>query len=999
MRAVCSFLVAVLCLPALAWAQVDLSRPLEADQHTLCLFHLDDVAGGEVEDAAGGPGGVVNEALPSFGRFGGAMSCDAARGWADVAEPRNAPDRQGLTVECWAKFRTRATGDIICRNHEYMMRISGTVQAYLGIDGQWRQVHGARAVPVGSWTHLAITYDQRSKQARIYVDGRLDVAQVPQGITDGRLNVGDTRLRIGSNTWEPARAVPDGKLDEVRISSVAREFEPLHPLAEHQVPEGTNLVANPSFEFGMHAWRANHEANALLQWRLETGDAPHGRAFLRSTEERGYSIITHPMTIARGKVHTVSATMRADAPCKGKLTLRCTGVGRKVSRPGKSHSFDVAEQWQPFSAQIEVPADWPTSSAYLGVAKPQGVTLDVDAVSLSGGERAEYTQSQAQSVGIIADLPPQSTYLLGTQASLPLEVVNLGERDRQLTLACEITDWLGRSVQERVLEVGIVSAGVAAHGQIEIPTDRIGWFAASFTIREGEKTLKQTTRLFNVIEPMKGVGDLMASPLGMNTHMEREPTPHLDCNLGMLSLCGVKWIRAWWGWGMAEKQPGQFDWSEYDRQLDAVHRAGMEIMPILLRYYPGYEHDWAGKTERIQQPPYDLDQWATFVETTVRRYRGRVKAWEVWNEPTFTMEPEYYAELLKVTYERIKAADPEALVVGFGGVGLDFIRKVFEAGSAPYLDVLSHHTYSRLSRPFEQMADMAADTETLVKEFGATERVWHSEQGTGADGIGYIALGQSEEGCAVNLVQAYLSALATGVEKFFWFSAQTSPAYGWAVFRENYVPRPRLVALNGLARLLDGRQVTGRMELGDGQVACMLLDGEAGAAAALWCPRELVSVTLPGGKAITTADMLANPMALTGAAGKLAVDLAPGRPVYLIAAAMSAEQLAGLLREATLTQEFPARASAHRTEGGKLEVTIENLVDHSLDLRASVRAPELFAAVPAAVTILDLPGRQTHSITLTPDKRADGAQVEVSIVIEMGEHGVREHSGRLQVAF
>ena len=118
-----------------------------------------------------------------------------------------------------------------------------------------------------------------------------------------------------------------------------------------------------------------------------------------------------------------------------------------------------------------------------------------------------------------------------------------------------------------------------------------------------------------------------------------------------------------------------------------------------------------------------------------------------------------------------------------------------------------------------------------------------------------------------------------------------------------------------------------------------------------------------------------------------------------LAAAMSAAQLAGLLREATLTQEFPARASAHRTEGGKLEVTIENLVDHSLDLRASVRAPELFAAVPAAVTILDLPGRQTHSITLTPDKRADGAQVEVSIVIEMGEHGVREHSGRLQVAF
>ncbi len=55
-------------------------------------------------------------------------------------------------------------------------------------------------------------------------------------------------------------------------------------------------------------------------------------------------------------------------------------------------------------------------------------------------------------------------------------------------------------------------------------------------------------RLFNVVESMKGVGDVAGSPLAMNTHMEREGTEHLQRSMDILAQCGVKWIRAWWGW-------------------------------------------------------------------------------------------------------------------------------------------------------------------------------------------------------------------------------------------------------------------------------------------------------------------------------------------------------------------------------------------------------------------------------------------------------------------
>ena len=46
------------------------------------------------------------------------------------------------------------------------MRLAGAIQAYLSIDGKWRQVHGGRPIPVGRWTHLAMTYDRQSRTVR-----------------------------------------------------------------------------------------------------------------------------------------------------------------------------------------------------------------------------------------------------------------------------------------------------------------------------------------------------------------------------------------------------------------------------------------------------------------------------------------------------------------------------------------------------------------------------------------------------------------------------------------------------------------------------------------------------------------------------------------------------------------------------------------------------------------------------------------------------------------
>jgi hypothetical protein len=207
---------------------VDLSKPFQVDKDTICLFHLDDVAGGEVRDSvAGGRSGKVKEPMAAQGKFAGALSCDGDKGWADVTDLPKTEGLTALTVECWVKLRGGAAGDVVCRGNQYMIRLSTSVTASFWIDGAWRYVNGNRSVPVDRWTHLAITWDQRKKQVGIYRDGRLDVAETPEGVTDGVLGGGLRMLRLGGHTWQSPAPNLNGLLDEVRVSSVIREYRPL----------------------------------------------------------------------------------------------------------------------------------------------------------------------------------------------------------------------------------------------------------------------------------------------------------------------------------------------------------------------------------------------------------------------------------------------------------------------------------------------------------------------------------------------------------------------------------------------------------------------------------------------------------------------------------------------------------------------------------------------------------------------------------------------------
>ena len=131
-------------------------------------------------------------------------------------------------------------------------------------------------------------------------------------------------------------------------------------------------------------------------------------------------------------------------------------------------------------------------------------------------------------------------------------------------------------------------------------------------------------------------------------------------------------------------------------------------------------------------PPRSFTVWADLVRATVTHLQEtfgaeKIKDWlfELWNEPDLPPfwigSPQDYAQLLKVGYQAVKAADPNALVVTAGMAPTTelsqravpdtrFIQSMYEAGAKPYFDMLGAHGAGYKAPPEMDPGQVANDS-------------------------------------------------------------------------------------------------------------------------------------------------------------------------------------------------------------------------------------------------------------------------------------------------
>jgi hypothetical protein len=200
---------------------------------------------------------------------------------------------------------------------------------------------------------------------------------------------------------------------------------------------------------------------------------------------------------------------------------------------------------------------------------------------------------------------------------------------------------------------------------------------------------------------------------------------------------GFHWVKQRFEWRNIEgKDKGEFEWNEPDRIVDAISQSGLRVVARV-----DNQPKWASSSIQWpgSGPPDNLSDWTDFLTALATRYRGRIQAYEVWNEPNLDREwgdkqpdPKAYATLLEASYTAIKTADPQALVVSAGMSpttendqhaipDVQFIRDLYAAGAQNSFDILGVHAAGYKAEPCADPAIVAQNPDLTNNDPSSAE--------------------------------------------------------------------------------------------------------------------------------------------------------------------------------------------------------------------------------------------------------------------------------------
>jgi len=235
---------------------------------------------------------------------------------------------------------------------------------------------------------------------------------------------------------------------------------------------------------------------------------------------------------------------------------------------------------------------------------------------------------------------------------------------------------------------------------------------------------------------------------------------------------------------------GNINWIRTDATTQSLNN----IVPIANKYGIKVLAILDYRTMQDYGNKFTLSQWNQTVEIYTEKY-STIQAWEIWNEPTnflygFNNGSAYnYYLLLKSAYRIIKSINPNAIVIGLGGVylwNINWVKQVINYGGLNYCDVVSLHLYPSM---------------VILKDFGLLYRnlysytinsyiqilknkpIWITETGLMSSNITNYAQNMGNQSqyiyTTMNLLKLF------NIINVFWYAWQDSSYYGtWGLVND-----------------------------------------------------------------------------------------------------------------------------------------------------------------------------------------------------------------------
>ncbi len=334
----------------------------------------------------------------------------------------------------------------------------------------------------------------------------------------------------------------------------------------------------------------------------------------------------------------------------------------------------------------------------------------------------------------------------------------------------------------------------------------IGWYWVSFRDASDQEITHSTAA---VLAKLK-VPTPQDSPvcIDMATSWSYSDPNDLEAYINIATLAGINISRDRISWSMAETSEGVFDveGSIYDKVADMKSAAGLKVLQVF--------HDkplWC--PEQSESFPADLRHLYDFCKEMAQSFKGRVHAWEPWNEANADnfgrMTIDEMSCLQKAAYLGLKAGDPD-IIVGwnpYAGIPAEMhTYGMLKNETWSYFDTYNSHTYEPPVNYNRQWAPL--------REAACGKPIWITESDRHmAAQITYPEYDfdyPHELLKAKFMAQSYASSVYAGANRHFHFllRARNNSAQ---LLRKDFTPRGSYVALAAVGRFMAGAKSIGRL--------------------------------------------------------------------------------------------------------------------------------------------------------------------------------------------
>ena len=512
---------------------------------------------------------------------------------------------------------------------------------------------------------------------------------------------------------------------------------------------GENLVFNPSFESGLLGWTTDAWVGFLpgqAGWELVEDDGADGRRCLhvwdKPPEKQRINprVMSSAFRVTRGGKLTVSFLARS-AVEGSTLNVGFT-MPSWQNKSGFGKNLRIGAEWKRYSVTLEPRIYYP-DIMWVSLTPNRG-EFWLDAVKVEEGETAT-----PFSPSLELTVAPTPGMLIAPGEALRAEVLSRAPSEAsgelRWTLFAPVT---GQVASGRVAFT--VAAGKRNPVALSFPKGLEGLLLLRYTLTAPSMAESRGELRFSIgapPEPKRRHHDFIAAT---PPYAVLFPGELFQRQADSLAALGIGTLHLYMGYARINEMVSQ---SRMKGLLAHTEKAGLRWL-----FTPSDAAALTGKATWAPGPgnvgpeaievkrsdltggrctPAQLKAWGEAIRLLAATFKGRIKYYEVLNEPNCFLDGDEYKKVLLTTSKALRETDPGAVIIGgsvVNALGADLYTKTLSAPKGVF-DAFSYHPYRfGLPNPESERESYRTDLVRVLgdlKAAGHPAIIFHTEEGMG----------------------------------------------------------------------------------------------------------------------------------------------------------------------------------------------------------------------------------------------------------------------------